>query len=239
MNKPNHNKLPPKKLNLRIFNKLLECYGPRKWWPGEAGFEVIAGAILAQSVAWENAETAINNLKTDGMLSVPAIRSADVEDIALRIKSSRFYRQKAVRLKTFCAYLENNYGGSLERMFAVDADELREELLSLRGIGKETADCILLYAGSQLSFVSDFYTARFLERYGIINGAGYDEIRGYFMENLPRDVYIYNEFHALIVHHCKNVCRTSPLCGECPVKQIGSGLKCHFGNSNHACKNKG
>lgn len=221
-------KLNPLERNLAIFNSLLSHYGPRKWWPGRTRFEVIAGAILTQNVSWKNAKKAIDNLKKHGFLSSQAVYEAETAEIAEKIKSSRFYFQKAGKLKNFCRRLEEEYGGSLTELFRKDADALREELLSLKGIGPETADCILLYAGKKLSFVSDAYTGRFLNRYGILKDAGYEEIRAYFMENLPADIYIYNEFHALIVHHCNSVCRAKPDCAACPVRRINSDVWCVY-----------
>ncbi len=215
--------------NMEVFHSLLSHYGPRKWWPGRTRFEVIAGAILTQNVSWKNAKKAIDNLKKDGLLSSKTLYAAENSEIAERIKSSRFYFQKTVKLKNFCRFLEEEYGGSLAGLFRRDTEDLREELLSLKGIGPETADCILLYAGKKLSFVSDAYTRRFLNRYGILKDGGYEEIRAYFMENLPADIYIYNEFHALIVHHCNSVCRAKPDCGACPVRRINSSLRCGYG----------
>lgn len=210
----------------RIFKELLKFYGPRKWWPAKTRFEVIAGAILVQNVAWRNAKAAIDNLKKAGLLSPRAIASTKKPLIAKHIKSSRFYNQKADKLKAFSRYLLKEYNGSLNKMFAQETASLRNELIRLKGIGKETADSILLYAGGKPSFVSDAYTKRFLERFGLLKDMKtYDEIRAFFMANLPKDAYIYNEFHALIVHHCHFTCRSKP---NCP--------KCLFTNS---CKNRG
>lgn len=214
--------------NMEVFESLLSHYGPRKWWPGRTRFEVIAGAILTQNVSWKNAKKAVDNLKGLGLLSPKAVYAAETSEIAENIKSSRFYFQKAEKLKNFCRRLEEGYGGSLDRLFRKDAGALREELISLKGIGPETADCILLYAGKKLSFVSDAYTKRFLDRYGILEDAKYDEIRDYFMKNLPEDIYVYNEFHALIVHHCNSVCRARPDCGACPVRRINTDVSCVY-----------
>lgn len=213
-------------LNMRIFERMLDAYGPRGWWPARTRFEVIAGAILTQNVSWKNARNAVLGLKKAGMLSPGALLGATREEIAAKIKTSRFYFQKADKLKVFCRHLADGYEGSLDKFFKTEAGLLRRELLALRGIGPETADCILLYAGKKLSFVSDAYTARFLDRYGILKGAGYDEIRKYFMDNLPEDLYLYNEFHALIVHHGNSVCRAKPLCLECPVRTLERGTRC-------------
>ena len=139
----------------KIFYSLLNYYGPRKWWPARTRFEVIIGAILTQNVSWRNAKKAVSELKKNRLLSVKSILSNRQARIASLIKSSRFYNQKARNIQGFCKYLVKKYNGSLDRMFAVDTAVLRTELLALRGIGKETADSILLYAGKKMIFVSD------------------------------------------------------------------------------------
>jgi endonuclease-3 related protein len=215
---------------LQIFDGLLKYYGPRKWWPAKTRFEVIVGAILAQNVSWKNAKTAVDHLKKKGLLSPPAILSVSQDTIAAEIKTSRFYNQKAANLKAFCFYLQKAYNGSLMKMFSTDPEILREELMQVKGIGKETADSILLYAGKKLSFVSDAYTKRFLARYGHFDGVStYDQIRDFFMHNLPEDLYLYNEYHALIVHHCNMICKSVPDCKQCPVQSIRDKIFCSYG----------
>lgn len=212
---------------LTIYDGLFSSYGPRKWWPAKTRFEVIVGAILTQNVSWHNAKIAIDNLRRAGFLSPDSILKAPLRGIACRIKSSRFYNQKAKKLKVFCRHLASEYGGSLDKMFSKDMDLLRKELLGLKGIGKETADCILLYAGKKPSFVVDAYTKRFLARYGLAKAdASYDEVRSMFMENLPGNARLFNEYHALIVHHSHFVCKSKPQCGICKVKDIGRGTYC-------------
>ena len=205
---------------IAIYDRLLESYGPRKWWPAKTRFEVIVGAILTQNVSWHNAKTAVDNLKRAKLLSSESILNASHGQIASRIRSSRFYNEKARKLKTFCRHLIREHGGSLDKMFLKDMEDLRKELLGLKGIGKETADCILLYAGKKPSFVADAYTKRFLARYGLgREEASYDDVRDFFMNNLPKDVQMYNEYHALIDHHSHFVCKSKPLCAACPVKR--------------------
>lgn len=217
------------KLLITIFNTLLEQYGPRKWWPARSPFEVIVGAILTQNVSWKNAKIAVLNLKQGNLLSPEAILSANHAEISSRIKSSRFYNQKTDKLKLFCSYLVSNYSGSLNKMFSNKTANLRRELLNIKGIGEETADSILLYAGNKLSFVIDAYTKRFLARLGYFDGLStYDEIRSFFMNNLPNDVYIYNEYHALIVHHSYLICKFNPGCDVCPLKRNIGGIECRF-----------
>lgn len=216
-----------KNIHLKIFQRLLDRYGPRKWWPARTRFEVIAGAVLTQNVSWSNAKKAVINLKKAGLLSPEAIVAASHKEIADQIKSSRFYNQKAHNLKAFSSFLIKKYGGSLDRLFNEEMDDLRGQLLKIRGIGQETADCILLYAGRKPSFVSDAYTKRFLQRYGLLNGMKtYDEIRKSFMQNLPEDVYLYNEYHALIDHHGSCVCQSKPDCQNCAVRVIDKRTRC-------------
>ena len=217
---------------LKIFQKLLKQYGLRKWWPAKTRFEVIAGAVLTQNVTWKNAKKAVDNLKKAGLLSPMVLASAKHQEVAKRIISSRYYNQKAKKLKEFSLFLMNKYGGSLNKLFSKEMEDLRGELLKIKGIGKETADCILLYAGKMPSFVSDAYTKRFLDRYGFLKGMEtYDEIRSFFMQNLPKDVYLYNEYHALIVYHGHTVCQSKPNCPNCPVRTIDEKIYCHYAAS--------
>lgn len=216
-------------VHLKIFHKLLDSYGPRKWWPARTRFEVIVGAILTQNVSWSGAQKAVINLKKAGLLSAKSILAADHQTIAKYIKSSRFYNQKAKNLKAFCTFLMERHKGSLDKLFRERLPELRQQLLHIRGIGHETADCILLYAGGKPSFVSDAYTKRFLDRYGLLQGMRtYDEIRTHCMRNLPQDVYLYNEYHALLDHHGAFVCKAKPDCPHCPVKVIDKTTRCRY-----------
>ena len=209
-----------RKILIKIFNKFLSHYGSRHWWPAKTRFEIIISAILTQNVSWHNAKKALISLRGSGLLTPRKIVSAKHNVIASRIKSSRFYNEKTKKLKTFCSYLLDNYNGSLNKMFSKDMEELREELLDIKGLGKETVDCILLYAGKKLSFVSDAYTKRFLIRLGLIdNSFGYEDIRKYFMDYLPKDLYVYNEYHALIVHHGWATYKAKPECEKCPLKR--------------------
>ena len=218
-----------KKTLLEIYNSLLNSYGERNWWPAKTRFEVIVGAVLVQNVSWSNAEKAVNNLKRNNLLNPTSMHKASIKRIAPIIKSSRFYNQKAEKLKNFTDYLFNNHNGSLNKMFTVETEKLRKELLDINGIGRETADSILLYAGKKPSFVSDAYTKRFLERYGLLNDlSSYEEIRGLFMDNIPKDIYLYNEYHALIVHHGYAVCKSKPNCSECPIKRINKRVGCKY-----------
>jgi endonuclease-3 related protein len=171
-----------------IYRKLSRAWGRQHWWPAETPFEVIAGAILTQNTSWTNVERAMANLRSAGMLSVEGIRELALPKLEELVRSSGYFRQKAQRLKNFVAFLDARYGGSLERMFAAPTEQLRSELLSQNGIGPETADSILLYAGNHETFVVDAYTRRILERHlAITSGAKYDEIRNLIERTLQRE----------------------------------------------------
>jgi endonuclease-3 related protein len=161
-----------------IYRKLSRAWGPQHWWPAETPFEVIVGAILTQNTSWTNVERALTNLREAGMLSVEGIRRLPPAELEQLVRSSGYFRQKALRLKNFIAFLDEKHGGSLDDMLATPTLELREELLAQNGIGPETADSILLYAGHHSIFVVDAYTRRVLERHeAVTRDAKYDEIR--------------------------------------------------------------
>jgi endonuclease III related protein len=233
---------------LDYYRALLLRWGPQNWWPAQSRFEVIVGAYLTQNTNWLNVEKAMANLRKESALSPRAIRELPLERLQELIRSSGYYRQKAIKLKMFVEYLHQKYAGSLDRMFAQPTAQLRNELLALNGVGPETADSILLYAGNHPVFVVDAYTRRILERHGLITAATkYEEIRA-MMENAissatpdsqstiavandPRHkpsrisrmrrtelAQHYNELHALIVRAGSQFCRSSPLCMSCPLQ---------------------
>lgn len=193
--------------------------GPQHWWPARARFEVIIGAILTQSTAWGNVERAIANLRRERLLTPRALERVPFQKLSRIVRPSGYFRQKAKKLKAFVQFLRREYGGSLERMFRTPTADLREKLLGVHGIGPETADSILLYAGNHPVFVVDAYTKRILARHGMIGEkAGYEEIRELFEQNLPRETKLYNEFHALLVEVGKHWCRPQEArCHECPL----------------------
>jgi endonuclease-3 related protein len=201
------------------YDALFAAYGPQHWWPGRSPFEVIVGAILTQNTSWTNVEPAIRNLHREKLLTPRAIETASLARLARLVRSSGYFRQKAKKLKCFARFLRSEFGGSLTRMFRTPTAVLREKLLSVHGIGPETADSILLYAGKHPVFVVDAYTRRLLERHELATPAqSYEEIRRLFERSLPGDAPLYNEFHALIVRIGKEYCRTrNPLCSECPL----------------------
>ncbi|MCL4524612.1 MAG: endonuclease III domain-containing protein [Acidobacteria bacterium] len=204
------------------YNTLFRALGPQNWWPARTPFEVIVGAILTQNTAWTNVEKAIVNLRSERLLSPAALERVPQRKLARLIRSSGYFRQKAKKLKAFVRFLRAEFGGSLARMFRTPTAELREKLLAVHGIGPETADSILLYAGKHPVFVVDAYTKRILARHGLLSEkTGYEETRALFERTLPRDVQLYNEFHGLIVMTGKHWCKTKqPLCESCPLQKF-------------------
>jgi endonuclease-3 related protein len=209
------------RLLMNIYRKLYQTYGSRNWWPGETSFEVMVGAILTQNTSWKNVEKAIQRLKINGVLNPEGIHHLKKSQLAPLIRSSGYYRIKADRLKSFVYFLYEEYGGDLKRMKRERLAESREKLLGVKGIGPETADSILLYGLKKPIFVVDAYTKRILSRHGMISEkASYEEVQKLFMEHLPPDEKLFNEYHALFVHLGKNVCGKSPKCDICPIKGI-------------------
>jgi endonuclease-3 related protein len=202
---------------LAIYRRLLEAYGPQHWWPGTGPFEIVVGAILTQAVAWSNVEKAIAHLKRAGLLDSKRLSEVSVGKIAALIRPCIYYNEKARKLQAFVQFLEECYQGDLLSFFGLPVSELRAQLLSVRGIGEETADAIILYAAGKPSFVVDAYTRRILQRLGLIEErATYGEIRALFMDHLPAEVSLYNEYHALFVRHARERCRRSrPVCEGC------------------------
>ncbi len=206
---------------LLIYESLLSAYGPQQWWPGSTPFEVIVGAILTQRVAWSNVEKAIVSLKEAGLMDPQRLDKAQLPEIAALIRPSVYYNTKAKKLRAFTRFLAERYNGDLKQLLYLDLPSLRAELLSVHGIGEETADAIILYAAGKPSFVVDAYTKRILSRLGLIEEReSYRAVRNLFMENLPLDLSLYNEYHALLVRHGKERCRSQvPLCLGCPLEE--------------------
>jgi len=206
---------------MAIYQRLFNYYGTRNWWPAKTPFEVIIGAILTQNTNWKNVEQALNNLRQADALTPEIIRRLPTSELEMLIRPSGFFRQKSERLKLFCQHLKEQHQDQLDSWLKNDFEQVRNELLSLKGIGPETADSIMLYAGQRLTFVVDAYTCRIFNRLGLLKGKEkYAEIRNMFMLNVEPDVQVYNEYHALIVIHCKDHCRTKPLCLGCPLADI-------------------
>lgn len=210
---------------LTIYDALDRHFGDLHWWPGETPFEVVVGAILTQNTSWNNVKIAIDNLKSRGILDPEKLFEIEDSILAELIRPSGYYNVKTRRLKAFLRFLHREYEGNLERMFEDDLWILREKLLDVNGIGEETADSILLYAGNKPVFVVDLYTRRILQRHNIINGSpDYGEIQKLFMTNLPASVRLFNQYHALLVNTGKHFCRKAPRCEGCPLENMGSML---------------
>lgn len=229
---------------------MVRRWGPQNWWPAQSRFEVIVGAFLTQNTSWSNVEKAIANLRRAQVLSIKGVREIPHADLEELVRPSGYFRQKARRLKTFVEFLDTHYGGSLDRMFTQPTEKLRSELLALNGVGPETADSILLYAGHHPVFVVDAYTRRILDRHRIISAkTGYDEIRTLVERGIgqarPKSLRVqncgddprhpvsrmsarhgsnlvrhYNEFHALIVRTGVEYCRSTARCAGCPLQKF-------------------
>ena len=207
----------------KIYRMLYKTYGPRHWWPGETNFEVMVGAILTQNTSWRNVEKAIQKLKGKGVLNPEGIHHLKKSELARLIQSSGYYRIKADRLKLFINFLFEEYDADLNEMKRRRVEELREKLLGIKGIGPETADSILLCGLKKPIFVVDAYTKRILSRHGIISEkASYEEVQRLFMDHLTHDEKLFNEYHALLVHLAKTLCKKIPKCDACPLKGVSS-----------------
>ena len=222
--------IPPSGELLRYYKAMSGALGPMRWWPARTPFEVIVGAILTQSTAWANVERAIANLRAAHLLTPLAMGRVSTPRLASLVRPSGYFRQKAKKLKAFVRFLKSNYGGSLRRMFLTPTEELRAKLLAVHGIGPETADSILLYAGDHPIFVVDAYTHRIFERHGIVEGRpDYERVRAFVEASIPREATLYNEFHALIVNTGKNWCRKgAPRCEACPLRDLLPANSPHF-----------
>ena len=216
-----------KKRLLRIYDRLNRFFGDLHWWPGETPFEVAVGAILTQNTNWANVEKAIGRLKTGGVLEPRSLLGLNDDILAELIRPSGYYRVKTKRLKSFLEVLCGEFDGDLERMLSGDLLLARQRLLGISGIGEETADSMLLYAGGRPVFVVDAYTRRILARHGFIEGElSYGTIQRLFMSELPPDAGLFNQYHALIVETAKRYCRKKePLCGECPLRGMKPRIK--------------
>ncbi len=213
-----------------IYRVLFRACGPQHWWPGDTPFEVLVGAVLTQNTAWANVEKAITNLKRERLLTTPSrMNKVSPDKLASLIRPSGHFNIKAKRLRHLLLFLHTRYSGSLKRMFSVDPALLRQQLLEINGIGPETADSILLYAGEMPFFVIDTYTRRIFSRHKLIEGnEDYHAVQGLFMDNLPHEARFYNEYHALLVRIGKEYCKkTRPLCNGCPLCRIRKKISDH------------
>jgi endonuclease-3 related protein len=199
-----------------IYQRLFKRYGPQHWWPAQTPFEVIIGAILTQSAAWTNVEKAINNLKDAGALNPSALRWLPEAELAGLVYPCGYYNTKARKLKAFAEWLGETCGDDLDKLFREDTETLRRRLIAVYGVGEETADSILLYAGGKPVFVIDAYTRRIIDRLGMSPvRKSYADYQALFMSSLNADAVLFNEYHALLVRLAKETCRKQPLCGAC------------------------
>jgi endonuclease-3 related protein len=202
---------------LEIYENLLNAYGQRHWWPAKTPFEMMVGAILTQNTTWKNVKKAIMNFGEQ--LTPEFIASVSNEELALIIRPSGYYNQKAIKLKALTGWFER-YSYDVKQAIQMDGQFLRSELLEVKGVGRETADSILLYALNKPFFVVDTYTKRFLYRQGYDIPNSYDELSLKIEESIPQDIYLYSEFHSLIVEHAKQHCKKNPSCAACPVEGL-------------------
>jgi len=209
-----------------IYNLLLKRLGPQHWWPGETPFEVCVGAILTQNTNWQNVEKALANLKREKLLSPRSLHRLPKEELARLIKPSGYFNIKAERLRHFLKFLVEDNQGSLKRVFAGELPEIRKKLLEVKGIGPETADSMILYAGEQPIFVIDAYTKRIFSRLGLCKeDVSYHDLQSFFMNSLSHDTALYNEYHALLVMLGKDTCKPRPRCEGCPLEKICASSK--------------
>lgn len=210
----------------QMYDRLFRAYGPQHWWPAETKTEIVIGAILTQNTSWTNVERAIRNLRCAGALDWKPLHDLPADRLRDLLRPAGTFRVKAARLRAFVDRLWSDYGGSLDRMLSGEVDTLRRRLLDIHGIGRETADAILLYAGGRAVFVVDTYTKRVLRRHHLIDpndNPTYDGVQQLFHTALPRDAQLFNEYHALLVAVGKNHCRSRATCGGCPLDEIPHG----------------
>ena len=209
----------PGEILRRFYATLLESFGPQGWWPARTRWEVIWGAILVQNTTWRNAALALKNLRDAGLLAWRRFRKLSVAELEELIQPAGFYRQKARTLRNFANWIEEAHGGSLDALFALGTDQVRAQLLELKGIGPETADAILLYSGRHPVFVADAYTRRILSRHDLLSPeADYHTAQRFLHQHLPSEEALFNEFHALLVEAAKRYChRNAAHCEECPL----------------------
>ncbi len=210
-----------------LYNRLFSCFGPMGWWPGESSFEHFIGTILAQNTRWERVVPVIERMKNKGFLTPEQYTSISQESLAELLKGSGTYQRKAQYLQTAGKYMISIGWNGTPESVTMKTHKLRSELLSLKGIGPETCDCILLYVLERPVFVVDAYTKRILERHGLCGSkAIYQEVQNIFHTDLTNDVKVFKEFHALIVECAKKFCRPKPLCTNCPLKEKGVSCDC-------------
>jgi endonuclease-3 related protein len=205
-----------------IYRRLLNYHGHQYWWPGESNIEIVIGAILTQGANWEAVNKSINLLKQNNLLNLESLRNVDEEQLAGLIKASIYFNQKTKKIKALVHHVFEKHQGDINNLLTQDKDSLRRELLSIYGIGDETADDIILYAAQKPVFVIDNYTKRILKRIGIsIENEHYQNYQKFFMDNLDEDVSMFNEYHALLDEHASSICtKSDPFCEKCCLNDI-------------------
>ncbi len=207
----------------QVYCRLLDHYGPQNWWPADTPFEVMVGAILTQNTAWRNVELAIQNLRQADLLTAERILACPDGELAQLLRPAGYFNIKTSRLKNLCRFLE---GVSYPQLASIPTAELREQFLSVKGVGPETADDILLYAFRRPVFVIDAYTRRIFSRLGLVSGAeSYEQLRARFEKELVSSEAVYGEYHALIIQHAKAACRVRPECDSCALAS-----QCEYSN---------
>lgn len=207
---------------MEFYTVLYSAFGPQHWWPGETAFEVMVGAVLTQNTNWRNVSRAIDNLKAEDLLTLPVLTALPIEFLAEKIRPAGYFNLKAKRLKNLLYFINREYQGNLDNLFAEEKNTLREALLTVKGIGPETADSIILYAANKPIFVIDTYTHRILSRHNMITeDEDYHSMQDLFHDALPADTALFNEYHALLVRLGKDFCKkTTPLCSSCPMEGL-------------------
>lgn len=207
-----------------LYRALYKSFGRQRWWPADSAFEVMVGAILTQNTNWANVEKAISKLRRHKLLNAHSLNLLSIRRLANLIRSAGYYNIKAVRLKEFLRFLSEDCSFDINRLSRRNVGTLRRDLLAVKGIGPETADSMLLYALNKPVFVVDAYTKRILSRHSFIDeDASYEGVQNLFMQNLPKDVKLFNEFHALLVRLGKDYClKNKPRCEICPLRETKS-----------------
>ncbi|MEX0763107.1 MAG: hypothetical protein WD208_05230 [Dehalococcoidia bacterium] len=214
-------KYPSSDQLMEVYERLLAAYGPRNWWPGDGDFEIVMGAILTQNTSWKNVERALTRMRESGIWSFKAVHEADLPVLADAIRPSGYYNSKARKLKEFALVVMDEFDGDANTLWSLETATLRERLLGIWGIGEETADDIVLYVAEKPSFVIDKYTRRIVDRLGWrVAGDRYADYQALFMDRLPVDAPLYNEYHALLDGHAARTCQTSPACNACCLADL-------------------
>jgi len=200
-----------------LYQHLDRVYSLGTWWPAESPLEVMVGAILVQRTNWKNAALALRRLKEGEMLSIPRLGEVDLQKLQAIIRPAGFSRQKAVRIQELVRFLDRDHGGDVDRFLSRDTSVVRQELLQLSGVGKETADAILLFAGNHPTFVAASYVSRVLDRTGVLSSKNYDEIREFVLSRIDPEPEECARLYSLLVHHAQSYCKSKPHCDRCPL----------------------